>query len=102
MKFVEACALQDLPPGTSRAVRIGAVDIALFNTGGAVHAIENSCLHAGASLAGGKLCGTMVSCPAHGWRYDVTTGALGASPTMRLRTFPVALDDGKVMVEVEA
>jgi nitrite reductase/ring-hydroxylating ferredoxin subunit len=101
MKFVEVCALQDIPPGTSRAVRACAVDVALFNMEGSVHAIENSCLHAGAALAGGTLCGTTVTCPAHGWRYDVTTGALLVAPGLRVRKFPVKVVDDKVMVEVE-
>lgn len=102
MKFIEVCALKDIPPGTSRAVRAGAADVAIFNMDGALHAMENSCLHAGASLAGGTLCGNVVSCPAHGWRYNVTTGALIVAPAMRVRTFPVEVNDGKVMVGMDA
>jgi nitrite reductase/ring-hydroxylating ferredoxin subunit len=102
MKFVEAYSLHDLPPGTSRPVRIGTTDIALFNVEGTVYALENSCLHAGAALTGGPLCGKTIACRAHGWRYDVTTGALIVAPQMKVRTFPVQVADGKVMVQLEA
>jgi len=50
MKFVEICALDDIPPGKSYAVRAGTSDVALFNVDGVVHAIENACMHAGSAL----------------------------------------------------
>lgn len=101
MNFVEAFALHDLPPGTSRPLRLGQTDIALFNVAGDVHALENSCLHAGSSLSGGKLCGKVVTCPSHGWRFDVTTGALMVAPEKCLRTFPVKIADGKILIQLQ-
>lgn len=101
MKLVEACGLEDIPPGRSRPVRLGTVDIALFNVEGSIHALENSCPHQGAALSAGSLCGKVVSCPAHGWRFDVTTGALVVAPEKRCRSFPVAVTEGKVMVQLD-
>lgn len=101
MTFVEVCALHDLQPGKARAFRVRETDVAIFNMDGALHAIENSCLHAGSALSGGALCGKYVSCPSHGWRYDITTGALAVAPELKLRTFPVKVIDGKVMLEME-
>lgn len=102
MKFVETYLLNDIAPGKSRPARIGTTDIVLCNVDGTIHALENSCLHGGAALSGGRLCGKVVTCPAHGWRYDVTNGALLVAPTKRLRTFPVKIDDGKIFVQVAA
>jgi len=101
MNFVETYSLQDLAPGSSRPVRVGKTNIVLFNIDGSVHAIENACLHAGSALSGGRLCGKVVSCPAHGWRYDVTTGALLVAPEKSIRSFPVRIADGKVLVQIE-
>jgi len=100
MQIVDVCSLQQIEPGARRAVRAAGADIALFNIDGALHALENSCLHNGAALSGGRVCGKVVACPAHGWRYDVTTGALLAAPEKRLRTFPVEVIDGRVMIHV--
>jgi len=100
MDLVEVCAMQQVQPGMQRAVRIGTIDIAIFNVAGALHAVENSCMHAGAALSGGRLCGKVVACPAHGWRYDVTTGALLAAPGKQLRTYPVEVIDGRVMIRL--
>lgn len=98
MDFVDTCAVQDIRPGTGRAVQVGGRDIALFNIEGAIHAIENSCLHNGASLAGGRLCGRVVACPAHGWRFDVTTGSLVVAPEKRLACYPVKVVGERVLV----
>ena len=100
MQFRDVCALEQVRPGASMAVRAGGKDIALFNVDGTVHAIENACLHAGAALAGGSLCGRIVQCRAHGWRYDVTTGALVVAPSLSVATFAVKIDEGRVLVGV--
>lgn len=98
MQFVDVCALESIALGGSLAVRAAGRDVALFNVDGAVHAIENACHHAGAALSGGKLCGRIVACPAHGWKYDVTTGALLVAPQMSVQKFQVEIVDGRVRV----
>lgn len=102
MNFVETYSLHDLAPGTARPVRIGTTDIVLCNVEGNIHALENSCLHAGAALSGGQLCGKVLACPVHGWRYDVTTGALLVAPGKCIKKFPVRIADGKVLVQIAA
>ncbi|MCC4118648.1 Rieske 2Fe-2S domain-containing protein [Aromatoleum toluclasticum] len=98
MQYVDVCAVESIARGGSLAVRAGGRDLALFNVDGVVHAIENACRHAGAALAGGKLCGRIVACPAHGWKYDVTTGALLVAPEMSVQKYPVEIVDGRVRV----
>lgn len=102
MDFVEVCALEEVPAGGARPARISGRDLALFRIEEDVFAIENSCPHQGAALAGGEVCGRVVSCPAHGLRFDVTTGAMLAAPEMRVASFPVRLSDGRVFVGLTA
>ena len=101
MNYIDVCALADIPLGKSRAVRAAGRDIALFNVAGSVHAIENSCLHQGAALTNGELCGRIVKCRAHGWRFDVTDGSLFGSESLRVPVFPVRIEDGRVSVAVD-
>lgn len=101
MNFVETCSLQEIPPGTSRPVRIGTTDIALFNVAGNIYALENACPHAGSALSSGNLCGRIVACRSHGWRFDVTTGQLLVAPQIAAKTFPVMIADSKVLVQLE-
>jgi len=102
-RFVNVAVLADLPPGASVAVRVGDHSVALFNVAGSIYAIDNICPHAGGPLARGALGGpdgAVVSCPLHGWRFDVRTGR---SPHLRgelLRTFPVRVVDGAIEVGI--
>lgn len=72
--FIEVARLGEVPAGTMRAVMIGDTDILLANVDGRVHAISNRCGHMNAPLAEGALTGTVVQCPFHAARFDVTTG----------------------------
>jgi nitrite reductase (NADH) small subunit/3-phenylpropionate/trans-cinnamate dioxygenase ferredoxin subunit len=103
-RFVTVAALADLPRGASRAVWVGDVPVALFNVAGMVYAIDNVCPHAGGPLAGGKLggpCGELVTCPWHGWRFNVRTGVSLDLPGEQVRTFPVRVVEGAVEVGVD-
>ena len=54
--------------------------VALFNVDGRYHAIDAICLHRGGPLADGVLSHCIVTCPWHGWQFDVTTGVLVQDP----------------------
>ena len=101
MEYIDVCALDEISPGKSRAVRVAGKDIALFNVDGCVHAIENSCPHQGAALAGGELCGRFVKCRAHGLRFDVTTGEFAASRILKVPVFQVQVAGNRVAVAVD-
>jgi len=100
-RFVKVAALADLPPGASLVVLVGDRSIALFNIGGSVYAIDNVCPHAGGPLARGGLNGTIVTCPLHGWGFDVRTGQSPDLPGEQVRAFPVREIEGAIEVGVE-
>ena len=72
--FIKVAKVADLPEGSGKLIEAGGKQIALFNAGGKFFAIDNACKHRGGPLAEGELEGTTVTCPWHGWEYDVTTG----------------------------
>jgi nitrite reductase/ring-hydroxylating ferredoxin subunit len=63
-----------VPPGQIRLVTAGDRQYALINVGGTLHALDNNCPHNGGPLARGTLCGVELTCPWHGWRWDVSSG----------------------------
>jgi 3-phenylpropionate/trans-cinnamate dioxygenase ferredoxin subunit len=68
---------------------------------GQFYAVHGQCSHARQSLATGKLRGFTLSCPLHGARFDVRTGACLAAPAQRpITSFPVTLEGGKVCVDI--
>lgn len=67
--------VDEIPVGKSIAVDCSHESIAVFNIEGALYACSNRCPHAGAPLQNGFLNGTVVTCPWHGWRFDLAAGA---------------------------
>jgi nitrite reductase (NADH) small subunit/3-phenylpropionate/trans-cinnamate dioxygenase ferredoxin subunit len=97
---VRIAAVADVPPGTGRVVETGGKDIALFNVGGRFYAIDNGCPHRGGPLGEGDIEGTIVTCPWHAWRWDVTTGTNTNNPAVKVGCFGVAVEGGEVFLEV--
>jgi nitrite reductase/ring-hydroxylating ferredoxin subunit len=71
---VRAAALGDLAPGQLRLVEAAGTRVVLARVGDRVHALGDTCAHQGGPLAEGKLSGTRLACPWHGWMYDVRSG----------------------------
>ena len=99
MGFVRAAKIGDVPPGTIREFQVEGKAIALANVNGQFHAIDNTCIHRGGPLADGLLNGTMVTCPWHGWEYDVRTGRVGQNPAAGVACYPVELRGEDVFVD---
>lgn len=95
---VNIAAAGDLQPGEGRIVDAGGRTLALFNVGGTYYAIDNTCPHRGGPLAEGDLDATVVSCPWHAWRWDVTTGANVNNPAVKVGCYAVTVEDGSVFV----
>jgi 3-phenylpropionate/trans-cinnamate dioxygenase ferredoxin subunit len=81
-------------------VTVAGKDVAIFNVDGAVYAIGDSCPHAGASLGAGRLSGRIVTCRAHGLRYDVTTGQV-TTGGFGVATYPAKVVDGKILIAID-
>lgn len=98
--FTPAAKKTDIPPGTGKVIEIGGKPIALFNCDGTFYAIDNTCAHRGGPLGEGSLSGTTVTCPWHGWEYDVKTGACLLDTSITLTSYPVKLEGDDVLVSV--
>ncbi len=98
-EYVEAARVGQIQPGTGITIKVADQEIAVFNVDGEFYAIGDSCPHAAASLGSGKLSGTIVTCRAHGLRYEVTTG-LVTTGGFGVAVYPVKVADGKIMIAV--
>jgi nitrite reductase/ring-hydroxylating ferredoxin subunit len=98
--FIEAAQLDQMAPGTRRVVTVAGKDVALFNVDGNIHAMADTCPHAGASLAAGKIDGKIVTCRAHGLKFDVTTGQSPSVPGFGVASHAVKIRDGKISIAI--
>jgi nitrite reductase/ring-hydroxylating ferredoxin subunit/multimeric flavodoxin WrbA len=79
MAFIKVCSLSELPENSQRIVDLGPHKIALFHYNNEISAIANACLHKagplGLGLVENKYDGLYVTCPWHGWEYNIKTGS---------------------------
>lgn len=115
----KAAQLSDLVEGKNKCVKLDGLSILLVKQKGQVFALENKCPHVGLSLEKSKVKDGSITCPWHGSRFDIETGAnqdwvnsvagiplpgwthkliaLGKEP-QPVRTFPVTIENGTVFV----
>lgn len=103
MTAVAVAKAAEIAPGQMRIVEAGGERIALCNVGGTFYAVLDLCTHDDGPLGEGTLKGEVVECPRHGARFDVKTGAAVRMPAIApVRIFPVRVEAGAILVEVEA
>ena len=99
MTRVRVASIHDIPEGTGREMLLGRIPIVVWNIAGRFHATAARCPHEDAPLCIGSLEGTVVTCPMHGWQFDVTTGQGVNPPDRRLRPYPVHVDDESIYID---
>lgn len=97
--FVKVATLSELPPGTAKAVEVGGNSVALYNVAGTVYATANTCPHRGGPLGEGELNEGVITCPWHGFQYDVATGKCRTNPALSLGCHPVRIEGQDVLVQ---
>jgi nitrite reductase/ring-hydroxylating ferredoxin subunit len=98
IQFVAVARVEDVPPGAARAVRAGERNLAVYNVDGTFYATQHECLHLKGPLGEGRLEGSVLTCPWHGWQYDVRTGENEFDRALALETFEVVVENGDVKV----
>lgn len=103
MTWTKITRIDNIPPREGRPVKIGDLEIAIFNLNGRFLAVENACPHRGGPLCDGIVTGTAVVCPLHGRHFDLETGMpVRASEPSCLAVFPARVEDGIVFVALDA
>lgn len=101
--FLPALDAAALPPGKGETVELAGQRIAVFNVGGQFYALDDDCPHRGGPLGSGWVDADacQVTCPLHGWAFDLRTGAGVTTPARPVRSHPVRVVEGKVEVSVQ-
>ena len=100
MPFVRAAKIADLPSGTIHQFQVAGKAVALANVAGKFYAISDVCVHRGGPLGQGELHDTVVTCPWHGWQYDVTTGKVTQNPTMGVACYATEVRGDEIFMDV--
>ena len=99
-EYVTVGKAGEISDGEARVVDVRGRQVALFRVGDEFHAIDNTCVHRGGPLGEGDLEGKTVTCPWHGWTYDVSTGECTHNPTAKVEKLEVRVEGEDVQVAV--
>lgn len=100
MAFQRAAKKDEIPAGEIREFQVGDKTVAVAHVDDKFFAINGICLHQGGPLGEGLLTGTTVSCPWHGWEYNVTTGKLTQDPAHGVACYKVEVRGDEIFVDI--
>lgn len=96
----DVAAIDDIEEDDVISVEVEGNEIAVFNVEGEYYATHGVCTHEFACLADGLPMDGIIECPLHNGRFDIRTGkALGAPVSVDLRTYPVKIENGRVLLQ---
>ena len=99
MTWIAIGSITDIPVRGARFVAVPEGRIAVFRTiDDRVFALEDRCPHRSGPLSQGIVHGTAVTCPLHNWVISLETGAALGADQGTVRTFPVKIEDGGVLL----
>jgi len=100
-KVVSVCQLDAIPMGEMRCVSLSDRNVLVAHTNEGVFVADEMCTHEDARLCDGNLNGTLVKCPLHGSRFDLTTGKVLDDPADEdLAIYPTIVSDGVIQIEL--
>jgi nitrite reductase/ring-hydroxylating ferredoxin subunit len=101
MQKIQVGLSKDVALGTMKGFKAGDKAILVANIAGKFNAIGNKCTHRGCSLSMGRLEGEVVTCPCHGSRFNVKTGAVVRGPAEEPEpSHPVTIEGDGIWIEI--
>jgi nitrite reductase (NADH) small subunit len=101
LRHLKVASSAEVREGAGTVVVAEGTPVALFRVEGRCYATANACPHKGGPLGEGELEGHVVTCPWHGWTWDVRTGENVRQPRLKgVACFAVTEENGEVFIEL--
>lgn len=92
--------LSEVPNLGKKLVTVAGQEVLLVNYKGNIYAVENECPHQGSPLAGAMIKDGHLSCPRHGYRFELNSGACKDFPEFVLKSWPVRIEGDDIIVDL--
>ncbi|NSL51845.1 Rieske (2Fe-2S) protein [Calidifontibacillus erzurumensis] len=117
LNSIVVCPTEELGPGQRKLVIVDGLEIAIVNVEGNLYAFRNRCPHQGVEMGYGSIGGTLlpsepgeykygcdnqiISCPLHGWEFEVSTGKSLHNPEkVSIGSYDVQEEDGSIVLKI--
>jgi nitrite reductase/ring-hydroxylating ferredoxin subunit/Fe-S cluster biogenesis protein NfuA len=97
--YADLCALDDLPESAVQARQLDGRALLLYRQGDQVSCFDNACAHLGQPLDGGPVEAGVLTCPHHGFRFDLSTGECLDVGEVQLVVHAVRVQGGRVAIK---
>ena len=101
MAFVKVASKNEIRSGTGKVVDLNGLSIALLNDNGKFFAINNTCAHMQGPLGEGTCEDGKVTCPWHGWTYDLETGKNTFNNNIKLNVYEIKVQGKEILINPE-
>lgn len=99
-RWIRVASTTELGPDQGKVVQAEGMELALFNVGGKFHCLNNTCTHQGGPLGEGSIDQGVVTCPWHGYDFEISSGACRTDPGIPVQSHPTKLEGSDVYVEL--
>jgi nitrite reductase/ring-hydroxylating ferredoxin subunit len=99
-EFVTIASTSDIPAGSGKIFDVKGNSVAVWNLSGNFHAFQNVCPHRGGPVGEGELEGNVITCPWHGWSFDVVSGTNTMNPAAKINKYDVKVENNQIQVAV--
>lgn len=98
--FVRVAGADEIGAGSSKIVDVNGNSVAVWNLNGNYYAFQNVCPHRGGPVGEGEVEGNIITCPWHGFRFNVMTGACEHNAAMKISTYEVQVEGNDIKIGV--
>jgi len=98
--MIPVAKISEVPNFGKKVVTVSGQDVLLINIKGAIFAVENDCPHQGSPLQAAIVKDGFISCPRHGYRFNLSDGSCSEHPECTLRTYQVELQGDDILINL--
>lgn len=99
-QWIKVATINQIPKEEAIRVEVGDSQIAIIEHEGAYYAMNNICPHRGGPLHEGPIGDGCISCPWHGWQFDIKTGESPVNPALKQDCYPVKVEGNDLYLEI--
>ena len=97
-QYIKAAKVSDFAHRNFKCIRFLTKTIAVIKDKDSFYAIEADCKHQNANLLSRGMSSHIVTCPRHGWRYNMKTGECLTHDWASLRKHPLKIEDETIFI----
>jgi len=99
--WIAVAGTAKLQEGVPLLVKPKGIGILLIKRGDAIFAVRNKCPHMACPMEQGEVDEFELTCPCHGWTFDIRDGAFVRAPEIKVETYAAKIEGDDVLIDFD-